>query len=610
MKTTRSRVVLACVCGAAVIVVWSGYCFARAASAGTRARSALVAAQASLQQRDIPATRKHLADAGAALDDVDGDLGQLGPLRTVARVTPVVRVQLRGIEAYVGAGREMTTAAQRLTDALDGLLNPKDPNASLETTLEPLRAFDGTLRDGLAALERAADKVRSLDGYRLFGPLDGARRDLIRRLPTARQKAIEAEQGVSALLSFIGGDGPRRYLVLAQNPDEVRPTGGFIGSYGVLETDGAKAHLDRFEGIEDWMRAHPGVVVPDDEAASPFVLSEDGVKQGLANVNATADWPTNAELAQRLWAQGGEPPVDGVLLITPDMLVRVLRAIGPVDVPEYGETVTADNLLERLDFHTHEQAASEQPPGGRKEFLAALAGPVMRAVLHAPSDRWVDLGEQLGAAADARETIAWATDAKIEDVVAQRGWDGRLPAVGGDFFFDGDFEYVAKNGRGLKRTFDHVVRVEPDGSGTVETTITLTNTLPEDLSGKLNIGATIYMVVYGPTGATLDPSADEPAVPDEVTVRGHPAAGYAVSAPPLGTDTVKVVWHVPQLLQRDEDGTWRYTLVWWHVATNRADTVHLDVRLPPGWGWADGAPPSDIRLDRDIDGAWRLRDNV
>jgi hypothetical protein len=591
-----------------IAALWSGYCLFRAGRAGNRAKAALVAAEASLQARDIPATRRHLDEATAAFNNVDHDLGQLGPLRTAARWTPLVRVQLRGIEAYVGAGRELTAAAQRLTDALDGLLHPTDPEASLETTLEPLRNFDATLRDGLDSLSRAVERVKALDGYRLLGPIDGARRELGRRLPKAQQKAIDAEQGVSALLTFIGGDGPRRYLVMAQNPDEVRPTGGYLGSYGVLEADGAKVHLGRFEDSFNWTSTHPDAVIPNAQAATPFRILESGSDQRLSNVNSSVDWPADAQLAQRLWVQGGEAPVDGVLLITPDMLVRVLRVLGPVQVPEFNETVSSQNILERLDFYTHLQAATDQPPGGRKEFLSALAEPVMHAVLHAPSDKWVDLGEQLVAAGDARETMAWSGDAKVENVLTQHAWDGQLPPVAGDFFFNADFEYVAKNGRGLQRTFDHVVRVQPDGSATVETTITLTNTLPEDLKGKLNIGATIYTALYGPVGATLDPAADKPFVTDEDPVAGHPAFGYVLRAPPLQATSMKVVWRVPELLTKGDDGTWRYALHWRHVAANSADRLHLDVRLPDTWRWAGDAPRADFGLDQDVDGEWRIAD--
>jgi hypothetical protein len=150
--------------------------------------------------------------------------------------------------------------------------------------------------------------------------------------------------------------------------------------------------------------------------------------------------------------------------------------------------------------------------------------------------------------------------------------------------------------------------VNPDGSGTVETTMTLSNTLPEDVLGKRNEEANLYTVFYGPGGATVDRSSDEPDIEFEEPVSDHPGVGYAVTAPPLGSDSVKIVWQVPELLTRDDDGTWRYSLFWQHVATNRADTLHLQVELPNGWKWAKDPPPSDVRLDRDLHGAWALQD--
>ena len=40
-----------------------------------------------------------------------------------------------------------------------------------------------------------------------------------------------------ALPSLLGADKPAEYLLLAQNPDELRATGGFIGAVGVLTLD-------------------------------------------------------------------------------------------------------------------------------------------------------------------------------------------------------------------------------------------------------------------------------------------------------------------------------------------------------------------------------------
>src|SRR5205807_8794081 len=121
---------------------------------------------------------------------------------------------------------------------------------------------------------------------------------------------------------------PRRYLLFSQNPDEVRPTGGFIGTYGVLTAGpDAPVALDRYEPIENWTTTHTNARVPNDQLDSVFRFRNPPLPQTLANVNAVPDWPKAARLATELWQRGGEEPVDGVLSVTPAFLARILAVV-------------------------------------------------------------------------------------------------------------------------------------------------------------------------------------------------------------------------------------------------------------------------------------------
>src|SRR5205823_5812416 len=103
-------------------------------------------------------------------------------------------------------------------------------------------------------------------------------------------------------------------------------------------------------------------------------------------------WPTAAALATTMWHVGGEAPVQGVVSITPDFMARLLTVLGPVTVPTYHETVTAKNLLARVDYWTHLEGAQLQTQlGGRKHFLAELAHVVVDKLLDAPASSWYKL---------------------------------------------------------------------------------------------------------------------------------------------------------------------------------------------------------------------------
>ena len=85
---------------------------------------------------------------------------------------------------------------------------------------------------------------------------------------------------VSARLpAILGWDGPRRYLVLTQNPAELRPTGGFTGSYGIVTFDRGRLTEHSFRDIVllDYPWDYP-FIKPPTELAN-YLL---GPKQSLA----------------------------------------------------------------------------------------------------------------------------------------------------------------------------------------------------------------------------------------------------------------------------------------------------------------------------------------
>jgi len=276
--------------------------------------------------------------------------------------------------------------------------------------------------------------------------------------------------------------------------------------------------------------------------------------------------------------------------------------VGPVFVAPYDETVTAENINERLDFHTH-KAAPLDP--NRKEFVAVVAEIVLRKLLDAPASQWEPMGRAMGQAFDAREALAWSTDPQVASVLAERKWDGAFPAHAGDFFFNSEFEYAAKNGRGIRRVYDHHVAVSPDGGARVTTRLTITNTDPP---GPLSNASTLaYLTIYGPEGAVLNQAASDPFGFKEPGMAGHPATGwFRAAAPAGGKDTLTVVWDVPGFVKQLGDGTWEYSLRWRNLPDHTGDVVNLSFDLPASWKWRGGGPPATFSLDREMIGSWRL----
>lgn len=586
----------------ALVLVYGAFQAATAARAAQRGRAALTSAESNLDRRQFDKASADLTRAVESFRAMRGNLDALGPLLPVARSIPFVRIQVKGVESFARVGELLGVGGLDVITATRAVSEPEDRDRRAGQVLGALREVHRAVAKGVATLDTAVAEVDELRGYRLIGPLDTVRDQLVDELPRTRGRAVSAEEGLSAILAVAGDAGPRRYLVFSQNPDEIRPTGGFIGSYGVLATSESGIEMERFASIESWYRGKREAVVPEAEAATVFRLAD--APQSIANVGATPDWPAAAQLATELWQRGGEAPVDGVISITPDFLAKLLRVLGPVTLPSYEEKVTARNLVKLSDFYTHEEELlGVDRPREDKQFVVELAEVVVRRLLEAPASSWEQLGHAMYLGFEAREALAWTTDTSVNEELADRRWDGVLPDTAGDFHYQSEFAFESKNSRGIRRAFTREVEIRADGSGLVTTTVDMANTDPPSPYNKNSLS---YIVVYGPTGAELVTPSD-PDAGMEDTLRGHPAAAWVRSAEPLGSTDLTVAWEVPGLLRQLDGETWAYSLYFMGAPGHTGDTLDLQVALPEGWSWQADAPPTQVSLDEDLVGTWIIQ---
>ena len=309
--------------------------------------------------------------------------------------------------------------------------------ASALQPIAALRDLDAALSRGLATLDRAAAGVGRLRSAWLIPPLADAGARAASRLVAARAQVTSARDGIAAAIVFAGGTGPRRYLVLSQNPAELRPTGGFIG-----DVRGARGARRRPAPHPLPARSRAGTSSAAARSSRPtraplaLRLPRRPVAQTLANVNATADWPTAARLAARLWRRGDERPVDGVISL--DARPRRARAasVGPVRVRGVSGAVTSANVVAALETQTHTGARARridrQPFGSldaareRKRFVGLLARELVRRLRVGPA-RPLALARAVATGLDAREAMAWSADDGVQRFLRARRWDGALP---------------------------------------------------------------------------------------------------------------------------------------------------------------------------------------
>ena len=135
--------------------------------------------------------------------------------------------------------------------------------------------------------------------------------------------------------------GQQNYVLLFQNSEELRATGGFLGSYAKLELSDGQLQNFKIEDIYvpdgqfDWFIEAPA-------GAKEYLSGGEGLK--LRDANWSPDFPTSAQQILTYLAWGKELGLDGAIAINLQVVEDVLNITGPIYLHDYDQTVTANNF--------------------------------------------------------------------------------------------------------------------------------------------------------------------------------------------------------------------------------------------------------------------------
>ncbi len=135
--------------------------------------------------------------------------------------------------------------------------------------------------------------------------------------------------------------GQQTYALLFQNTEELRASGGFLGSYAKIKLNNGV--LMEFK-IED-------IYVPDGQF-NWFIEAPVGVKKYLSggeglrlrDANWHPDFPTSAQQILTYLAFGREAGLDGAVAINLPVVKKILTITGPIYLHDYDQIVTSNNF--------------------------------------------------------------------------------------------------------------------------------------------------------------------------------------------------------------------------------------------------------------------------
>lgn len=468
---------------------------------GEKALSQFAEAKDNLSASQFAKVAVDFSESYQILSDANRDVGRLGGgFSEILRFVPGIS-RVASANYMISAGEHFSLAGKSLAESaesLNSLENPLDTDKKNQPSLTDLFL---NLRSGVEKsafeLEQAEIDLNKVNVDDLPENIQAKFVELKSRLPIVNASLKNFLDYSQIFLDVLGYNGPRKYLFLFQNNQEMRATGGFIGSYGILDISNGrvkKLFVDDIYNPDGQLKAR---VVP------PAPIQKMSAVWTMHDANWFPNFPTTAEKVSWFYEKTGGPTVDGVIALTPKLLQDLLEITGPIEMPEYDTTVNADNFIEKTQYEVEVDYDKEK--NRPKKFIADLTPKILDKVFSEKG--FVPMMRTLKAfdnALSEKHLLLYSRNYNIQKLIAGQKWSGEILQTDKDYL-----SVINTNINGYKtdgvidETIEHSSEIQSDGS--IVDTVSITRkhnggNKKYDWWNKVNGD---WMRIYVPRGAKL-----------------------------------------------------------------------------------------------------------
>lgn len=239
---------------------------------------------------------------------------------------------------------------------------------------------------------------------------------------------------LATLVGWLGAGSPHHILVMFQNPSEIRPAGGFLGSYADVTISSGSLESMEFHDINDADRQLALNFIP------PKPLQAQVTRWRAADANWFFDFSYSAAQVikflevSKLYSDR-KITFDGAVAVSPKVIGDILGMIGPVNLKKSQLALNQDNFLQELQKKVQlSQAQGATYPKGALEELASTTLSLLTSLDDAQKQQF------FGMAADwvsKKDAMAYFKDNDLEDFSDYYGVSGKVYDLPNGF--EGDY---------------------------------------------------------------------------------------------------------------------------------------------------------------------------
>ncbi|MDP2874200.1 MAG: DUF4012 domain-containing protein [bacterium] len=537
-----------------LLVIWFGliWPFVKTGRQIGAGYDSLTKAKTAYDQSDLKKAGKHAQAAAESFDKAKGTLDSLTWLASLAHKRDLLQTtgNLLSVASY--ASWSATYVSQGL-EPLWGAIPSYPPKADfIPLTEAQITDSSVAVNKAFEYLQLAESALNTLDMTSLPSALKSKVDPVKETLVKIRESSETGRALLSSLPEILGYRQPLTYLVLFQNSNELRATGGFIGSYATISLDKGQIKEIKIDDVYniDGLLDEKKIIFPPPQ---PLSIYQKVVDLRMRDANWWPDFPTSADKIKSLYELATTKTVDGVIGLDLGMVKNLLSLVGSVYVPAYEETITAETLYERAQYHSEASYFTGSPQ--KKSFLGELGNKTLEKIFSLEKNQYPALLGLLEKSAKEKHLLLDLPRGPLAALLAKNGWDGSIRPTTGDYLYLVDSNVGAtKANFSVERQLTYEVK-NTDRQGTLEGTLMIqyqhTATLPATWP---NGPYTNYLRLYVPLNTYLQKAA---IAGSQLETGGKEITPEVV----VGNESGKTVWAYPFVLDPGKNVTLTFTYI-------------------------------------------------
>ena len=447
-------------CGLAYGVIWNlsglGRGWQVMGSVQDRAAKAygsLISASSALAETNFAASEAGFSDATRLIQEAQAELGgAMASSQNVLRWIDVTGTVRSGQE-ILSAGEQLSIAGKHLAQGANQLLRGQ----AGETFVTAVTGAKIEFAQAEEALAKAEKSLGQIDSVVLPPEISGQLTTMAESTQRIRAALKGFMERSDVVLSMLGAERDKQYLLVFQNNHEMRPTGGFIGSIGLVHIDRGAVEAIDINSVYD----PDGQLKEFIEPPQPLKIVTN--RWFLRDANWFVDYSASARKIIEFFEKEGGPTVDGVIALTPEVIRELLKVTGPIQVPGYEAEVNYDNFwLVTQDQVSYSYDKELNEP---KKFLADLAPVLLNRLLSGNANSSMAALEGMMRMIEEKQFLVYLNNENWQTKLTKIGWSGDLPVDQAALLAVNNANIAGhKSDQFMEQEIDYRLEVMPDGT--------------------------------------------------------------------------------------------------------------------------------------------------